>query len=119
MELGPVGFDDNLQIGVMYLDCADFERAIRPLKAAAAADPRSADGYYYLALAEQNSYNFAAAASAFGSALERAPERTDIQTAFAALQREIDNNGSATQRHNSASRRDPKTMMAAQSALKP
>jgi O-antigen ligase/Tfp pilus assembly protein PilF len=119
MESGPVGFDDNLQIGVMYLDCADFERAIRPLKAAAAADPRSPDGYYYLALAEQNSYNFAAAASAFKSALELAPERADIQTAFASLQHEIDINGGSEGRHNTALHWDPKTMTAPQGALKP
>jgi O-antigen ligase/Tfp pilus assembly protein PilF len=102
MEQGPVGFDDNLQIGVMYLDCADFERAINPLKAATAADSRSADGFYYLALAEQNSYNFAAASSAFKHALELEPDRTDIQTGFAALQHEIDRNGIPPGRHDTA-----------------
>ena len=89
MEAGPIGFDANLQIGVMYLDWASFTRAIAPLKAAVDADPQAVDGYYYLAAAEQNSYDFAAAAAAFKKALEIAPERADIARAYAAFQRQL------------------------------
>jgi O-antigen ligase/Tfp pilus assembly protein PilF len=89
MDAGPVGFDANLQIGVMYLDCESFTRAILPLKAAVAADPEAADGYYYLAGAEQNSYDFAAAAAAFKKAMDIAPERSDIRRAYAAFERTL------------------------------
>ncbi|HEY2107807.1 MAG TPA: tetratricopeptide repeat protein, partial [Candidatus Binataceae bacterium] len=89
MEAGPVGFDANLQIGVMYLDCEKFTRAILPLKAAVTADPEAADGYYYLGSAEQSSYDFAAAAAAFKRALDIAPERSDIARAHDALQRKL------------------------------
>ena len=89
MEAGPVGFDANLEIGVRYLDCEKFTRAILPLKAAVAADPETADGYYYLASAEQNSYDFAAAAAALKKAIDIAPERSDIARAYAALERKL------------------------------
>ena len=79
VHAGPIGFDDNLRIGVMYLDCEKFSRAIGPLKKAIAADPEDPDGYYYLAAAEQNSYDFATAAAAFKKALALAPERSDIK----------------------------------------
>jgi O-antigen ligase len=87
LDLRPSGFDDNLLIGVMYLDCEDWKRAIGALTAAVAANPQAADGYYYLGLAQQNSYDFAGAASAFRRALDIAPQRADIKQAFAAFQR--------------------------------
>ncbi len=87
MELGPVGFNDNLLVGVMYLDCGNFQRALGPLRGAVAADPGAADGYYYLAVAEQNTYDFAAAAPAFQRALAIAPQRSDIRRAFSAFER--------------------------------
>jgi Tfp pilus assembly protein PilF len=83
----PTGFADNLEIGVMYLDCENPARAIPPLKNAVATNPRDADGYYYLASAEQNSYDFAAAAIAFKTALSIAPQRTDIRQAYAMFER--------------------------------
>jgi Tfp pilus assembly protein PilF len=100
MEAGPVGFDAKLQIGVMYLDCESFTRALAPLRAAVAADPEAADGYFYLAAAEENSYDFAAAAIAFKKALELAPDRPDIRHAYAAFQRALGRPGPAPPQAN-------------------
>ncbi|HZY58268.1 MAG TPA: O-antigen ligase family protein [Candidatus Binataceae bacterium] len=98
LDLRPSAFDDNLLIGVMYLDCEDWKRAIGALTAAVAANPQAADGYYYLGLAQQNNYDFAGAASAFQRALDIAPQRADIKQAFAAFQRVLARSRSAAGR---------------------
>ncbi len=66
-------FTALFRLGMFYLGERKYDRAALTIRRAAEADPRSAEAYFYLGVAEESGYRFSAAERDFAWAVRLAP----------------------------------------------
>lgn len=66
-----------------------FDRAIQIMRRATDVDPGSADGYLYLAIAEEGAYRYSAAAKAYRRAISIEPKNAEIAQRYAAFEHKV------------------------------
>jgi tetratricopeptide (TPR) repeat protein len=89
LKYRPQNFDAAFNLGQMYLQQQNFVRAAIWFQKAAASNPRSADAFYQLGRAEEESYRYFEAEQAYARALSLAPHNAGFKADFDAFERKV------------------------------
>jgi O-antigen ligase/Flp pilus assembly protein TadD len=82
-------FDSYRRLGLFYLNAKNYGRAALNLRRATEANPRAADAYFNLGLAEEDDYRFSEAERDFSSALRLAPDNAAYRTHYMEFERKV------------------------------
>jgi tetratricopeptide (TPR) repeat protein len=89
----PNSWQTYYALGLVYLDHGNLESAISALQRAAEFNGSNSDIYYYLAVAEEQSYRYYDAGFDYARAAAMAPANSQFQDAYAAFKRKVAQNG--------------------------
>ncbi|MFQ5684340.1 MAG: O-antigen ligase family protein [Candidatus Binatia bacterium] len=92
VDLYPSSFSALFRLGVIYLQEHSFDRSAHYFGKAAHVDPRSANAFFYLAVAEEARYRFFAAEKAYARAVKLAPDNAGYKKRYEALKRKMEAN---------------------------
>jgi O-antigen ligase/tetratricopeptide (TPR) repeat protein len=81
--------DALIQLGAFYLNQANYDRAALTFRQATERDPRSAEAYYYLGVAEEGGYAYSDAGRDFAKAVQLAPANTGYRDHYTEFERKV------------------------------
>jgi len=95
LQLKRSSLEVNFRLGVLWLHESNFDRSALHFRKAVDLNPRSADAYFHLALAEEGRHRFVDAGKAYGRAVELAPKQGHYRDRYDAFKRKVAENRKA------------------------